>query len=63
MLVNNPTSTIVSIDPEDQAVVVHPPQKWLPDTAARSKAITKEVIYAEDDTLWLDNVTDLQVGD
>ena len=63
MLVNNPASTIVAIDPVDQAVTVDPPQTWIPDQPARSKTIQKPIVFAENDTLWLDNVEDLQVGD
>ena len=63
MLVNNPKAKIVQIDPVDQAVVVEPPQQWLPDQSARSNMHMKPIIYAEPDTLWLEDVQGLAVGD
>ena len=63
MLVHNPKASIVSINQEDNAVVVDPPQEWIADQPAKSKTMQKPIVYAEADTLWLDDVNGLEVGD
>ena len=62
MLVSDLTSKVVEIDLEDNAVVIDPPRQWDPEKAIVIGSKKVDIIYAENDKLWVDDLTDIQLG-
>ena len=61
MLVNDNTSKVIEIDFES-AVVLDPPREWVKDQPIIIGKIRVEVIYAENDKLWVGDLTNIEVG-
>ena len=62
MLVNDLTSKVTEIDRDESAVVLDPPRAWEIDHPIIIGKIRVEIIYAENDKLWVGDLTNIEVG-
>ena len=62
MLVTDLTSKVTEIDRDENAVVVEPPRSWDADKPIVIGKTKVDVIYAESDKLWLEDLMDIQPG-
>jgi hypothetical protein len=62
MLLNRPKATITEVDEDECAIEVSNVQSWEPLTPLQTPQGQANIIHAEADKLWLDNVDGMQTG-
>ncbi len=63
VLVEDKMSCITELDDQDCAIVVDPPQKWDTKNDIYGPNGKLEVIHAEEDKIWIESMSHLQIGD
>ncbi len=62
MLVDDLIAKVVDIDIEEHAVVLDPPRAWKPDQPIVIGNHKVDIIHAENDKLWIEDLTNIEVG-
>ena len=63
MLLNRPHATVVEVDVENNAVVVEPEQDWHESCPLQLPGGASQVVHAEPDKVWVDDLRGVQLGD
>ena len=62
-LVDSVSTKVVEVDMEDHAIIVEPSCKWISDQPILFPNCKANIIHAEDDKVWIDNIEQIEIGD
>jgi hypothetical protein len=62
MLLNQPAAKIIRVEEDDSSIVACPEQQWDPKVPLQTPVGITNIIHAEPDQIWIDNLDSLQPG-